>query len=227
MKHKLIYIIGILIVLLSTSCSGNYKDINLKTNNINATTSDNRDKKDIDAIKTIEPTIVAKAFSNDEDLFLENNYFIDFNPKVKASSSLKSNTKISYDVKNIHDGDLGTAWVEGNKDYGIGEYIDFIFDKSDKSFDIRFVNIYNGYRKNKKLWEANSRVKRIKLWKNNEPVAILELEDTMDIQRFSLDPQITVRAGECLDLKLEVIDVYEGKKYKDTSITEIDIGSGI
>lgn len=217
----------VLFASLFTSCSGNHKDINFKSNNTNTTTINIRNNKDTSDIKTIEPRIIAKAFSKDEDLFLENNYFIDFNPKVKASSSLKNKTKISYDVQNIHDGDLGTAWVEGNKDYGIGEYIDFIFDKRDKPFDIQFIDIYNGYRKNKKLWEANSRVRKIKLWRNNEPMAILELKDTMDIQRFSLDPQITVKAGECINLKLEIIDIYEGKKYKDTSITEIDMGSGI
>lgn len=221
MKISIKYLLAIsfIILIMLSSCNSELED---KVSNTYQKPTNSGE-----VIKAIESETVAKADSEEEQLYLENSYFIDYQPNINASSSKKNNGNISYDVKNIHDGNLDTAWINGSDDYGIGEFVEFIFNKSNESQTISFIDICNGNRKTKSLWDANSRVKKIKLWENDEVYAILNLKDTMDIQKFLIEPAIIVKPDETLKLKFEIIDVYKGTKDKDTSITEIDLGSGI
>ena len=44
---------------------------------------------------------------------------------VKASTNLAPQGKFKYFAKNVCDDDPTTAWVEGNADYGVGEFLEF------------------------------------------------------------------------------------------------------
>lgn len=134
--------------------------------------------------------------------------------KVSASSTLASQGKNNYSPPNIADDNPNTAWVEGKKDYGIGEYIeisDWMLCSDQK------IWILNGYQSNKQTWENNSRVKKIKISFNNKEICIVELKDIMGKQEINLP----IKIEESGMFRFTIIEVYPGAKYKDTAISGI------
>lgn len=136
---------------------------------------------------------------------------------VTASSALADR----YAAEKAHDFSIVTAWVEGVVDNGEGEYLRYSFPGTCPR--ITTVLIHNGYVKNWEVWYDNARVKRLLMYYNDEPYAILNLQDTMGLQSFD----VGVLGYEDKDsapawsIKFEILEVYPGKKYEDTAITEI------
>lgn len=139
--------------------------------------------------------------------------------EVTASSFLASSGNVDYKPENAHDFTLKTAWVEGVKGYGIGEYLEYSF--TNKCPRVTDIKIYNGYVKSDKTWKENSRVKTIKMYVNDTPYAILNLKDTTAEQTFSFEPLGRRADGKDLILKFEIVDVYKGTKFDDVAITEL------
>ncbi|MFD2562874.1 NADase-type glycan-binding domain-containing protein [Aquimarina rubra] len=142
---------------------------------------------------------------------------------ISASSQLKENNGINYAPKNTHDFDKNTAWVEGKPDYGIGEFIEYRFDFSEmKDYNgglgINRIILANGYKKSKTTWKNNSRIKRLKVYLNDKPFAMLHLLDSFEIQTIDIG-EIKFPVNTETKLKFEIIQVYEGTKYKDTAIS--------
>ena len=92
--------------------------------------------------------------------------------KVRASSTLANQGRISYAADNILDLSRNTIWCEGAKGYGIGEYIEITYGlkgaiyESDY-FDYSNMCIVNGYTRTDTLWRNNSRVKTLILYIND------------------------------------------------------------
>ena len=90
-----------------------------------------------------------------------------------SSSTLATYKDFVYSADKAHDFDVTTAWVEGKTDYGVGEFIEYSFDmttvKEKHQLGITKVILANGYKKAKKTWEENSRVKTIKMYVDNKP----------------------------------------------------------
>jgi len=63
-----------------------------------------------------------------------------------------------YDIGHIIDKDIKTAWVEGVKGDGIGEYILIATPE-----ETRTINIYSGYGQNLSLFNKNNRPQKIRL----------------------------------------------------------------
>ena len=138
---------------------------------------------------------------------------------VRSSSALKPSNGKSYEATNAKDLRLETAWVEGVKGNGEGEFLEYFF-KND-SPRVNKVIIINGYVKTPQLWKENNRVKELDLYINEEFYAMLQLKDVQSEQIFEL-PTLGRRAdGKDLILKFVIKSVYPGMKYKDTAITEI------
>ena len=137
------------------------------------------------------------------------------NYKIKASSSLGD----SYKAEFANDLSYKTAWVEGKKDEGIGEYLEYYF-KND-SPRITEIIISNGYMKSEETWKNNNRVKKLKLYVNDVPFGILNLKDSRTDQYFEMGTLGHNKNGTDLILKFEILEVYKGSKYNDTAITEI------
>ena len=140
-----------------------------------------------------------------------------YSPKIKASSSLKQQSNINYEPENIYDHNYKNVWAEGVSGYGIGEYI--IFHDGPYIDDDLKVIISNGYVKSEAAWKNNSRVKKLKLYCNDIPFAILNLEDSRSEQIFKF-PELPASYDEW-ELKFEILDIYKGEKYDDTVISEI------
>ena len=137
------------------------------------------------------------------------------NYKIKASSSLGD----SYKAEFANDLSYKTAWVEGKKDEGTGEYLEYYF-KND-SPRITEIIISNGYMKSEETWKNNNRVKKLKLYVNGVPLGVLNLKDSRTDQYFEVGTLGHNKNGTDLILKFEILEVYKGSKYNDTAITEI------
>jgi hypothetical protein len=137
---------------------------------------------------------------------------------VKASSTLAQQGKYKYLASNILDDNPTTAWVEGNVDYGIGEFLEF---KDWVPMGNGELSILNGYQSSKSAWENNSRVKKFKISINGKDVCILELGDVMGVQTFNLPVNALKTLGDGGILRFTIIEVYSGLKYKDTAISGI------
>lgn len=147
--------------------------------------------------------------------------------KVSASSSLSSQIDNSYEAKNAHDLSYKTAWVEGVSGYAIGEYLEYHF--APESPRITKIIVVNGYVKTKSAYNNNSRVKKLKVYANDKPYAILNLKDVIAEQIFEIEP-IGNSNRKDLDklktqpdwiIKFEILEVYKGLKYDDVVISEI------
>lgn len=147
--------------------------------------------------------------------------------EVAASSYLKSQSPTIYEPKNVHDLNYKSAWVEGVPGYGIGEFLIYTFEA--QSALITEIIVVNGYVKSEAAYRNNSRVKKLKVYLNEKPYAILNIEDKIANQGFKVDP-IGYSDREDLDalktkpnwtLKFEILEVYEGLKYDDTAVSEI------
>jgi hypothetical protein len=144
-----------------------------------------------------------------------------------VSSTLSSQGNNSYDKSNLGDRDARTAWVEGADGYGIGEYIEMVIDDD----AVRSFYILNGYQKSIKSWKDNSRVKSFKVYIDNIPICILELEDRMGKQGIPLGtlndllPEGFDIWGDALalEMRLEILEVYPGERWKDVCISGFSI----
>ncbi|WP_299242212.1 hypothetical protein [uncultured Aquimarina sp.] len=146
---------------------------------------------------------------------------------VSASSYLKTQGKTSYVPKNAHDFDYKNAWVEGVDGYGVGEFLEFSFPQENPR--ITQISIVNGYVKSEKAWRENSRVKKLKMYIDDVPYAILNLKDERATNHFEVAPIGNADRNNYEELaklpdwtmKFEILEVYRGEKYEDTVISEI------
>jgi hypothetical protein len=158
--------------------------------------------------------------------------------KSFASSSLKSSKNSNYNINNISDQDISTAWVEGKEGYGIGEK--FWFELG--NYGIHFGNafdfkgefiLFNGYCKSEGHWKNNSRVKKLLMYFNDEPFCEVFLQDTWHLQHFDVGQYFTglksdkpnneakfVIKNKTDKITFEILEVYEGEKYDDVCISE-------
>lgn len=136
---------------------------------------------------------------------------------VTASSALNN----EYLATNVHDFRITTTWIDGSRGNGEGEFIVYSFPGDCPR--ITNISIHNGYVKNKKLWKKYGRVKKLLMYYNNEPYAILNLKDCRDYQNFEVGTLgfKHKQNASAWTLKFEIIEVYPGKKSRHTAITEI------
>ena len=147
---------------------------------------------------------------------------------LRASSILESQTENLYHVNNLGDNQAATAWVEGAKGSGIGEFIRF-----DYAYDIAYAQaaegafnykdewqILNGYQKSLQTWQDNGRIKRLKMYINEVAFCYINLLDEPGIQTISLGFLDYLEKDKgTIRIKLEIADIYAGDKYMDTALS--------
>lgn len=139
---------------------------------------------------------------------------------VSASSYLKSSGYVNYKGANAHDLNYRKVWAEGVDGDGIGEYLIYKFRGG--SPRVTKIIVVNGYVKNQTVFKENSRVKKLKVYKDGKPIAILELKDMMGEQVFEIGTLGDNRENApAWSLKFEILEVYKGDKYDDTVISEL------
>jgi hypothetical protein len=136
-------------------------------------------------------------------------------PKVTvASSSLKGTPTASFQPTNLVDADLTTAWIEGAKGPGLGEWVRFEFTKPTL---ISRIEIANGYQKDQARFETNPRVRLVNIEFSSGATYLVELKDTKDLQYI-------IPAGEATEwIKFVIVSVYPGVQSEDTALSEIHL----
>ncbi len=153
--------------------------------------------------------------------------------KLEASSTLPNQGKNSYDVVNLLDGDVGKVWAATFK----GEPLTIEIDV--EAYAVSSIELTNGYRRDKKSYESNSRVKTMKVYINSRD----RLVKTFTFKNFGWSPYLNrySETGEAYapvmysekisfptqtDVQkviLEITDIYPGKKWKDVCLGTIGI----
>mgnify|MGYP006283834233 CR=1 FL=1 len=138
-----------------------------------------------------------------------------------------------YDTYNWHhstDGSKMTAWCFKEQDLNenplfikkinypiIKEHEMIQTKKFDSPIYVTKISIINGFTKNSNTFSTNSRVKTIELTINNKN-QVISLKDSADKQTFDLIEKADIGKG----ISFKIIDYYNGSKYDDICISEID-----
>lgn len=147
--------------------------------------------------------------------------------KIKTSSELNEkgtiysgNNLLKKATENESDDNffqLANPWIEGDKDYGIGEY----FELSGEGVLNDYIYISIGYVDINKpyLYELNSRPSAFDVYIDGIYWKTITLEDTPDPQRFELYGSADIKENSTI--RFVIKDVYKGTKYKDTCVNFI------
>lgn len=134
---------------------------------------------------------------------------------ITASSRLVEENYY-HQAENAADNNKNTAWVEGNAGEGIGEWIKF---ESDVEQTVNSFSIINGYAKDNDFYKTNNRVAKFLVEYSDGTSEIIDLEDmTLSKQEIKLD-----NTKKTKYVKFTIMEVYNGSKYDDTCISEINI----
>lgn len=135
--------------------------------------------------------------------------------KDVSASSYLSEKNIKHVPDLIMDGDTTTAWVEGVDGNGEGESITFTLGDL---YAVSDIKIWNGYQKSEDLYYKNARPAELELEFSDGSTERISLQDTSSgFQEFALERHVTSY------VKVKIISTYEGSKYEDTVISEIEL----
>jgi hypothetical protein len=148
---------------------------------------------------------------SDENPFLFGSGCTESPEKARASSFLNQQGNVTYFATKAIDDNPRTAWVEGKSDYGIGQYIEM-----DLPYGGYNIGFFNGYQKNIESWKNNSRVKKMKVYGDGIPLCLVVMQDKMGCQFFDIPSK-----AEYTWYRFEIVEVYQGLKWKDVAISEI------
>ena len=122
-----------------------------------------------------------------------------------------------YTVNNVFDGNCATAYVEDTKDNLL-----FITVYNEKFEKISKIKLVNGYSSNYELYNNNSRIKSLGDYYINSESLKNEKDfysnASVDVKDLYREPQI-LKWNESI---LAVTEIFDGQKYSDTCISELD-----
>jgi hypothetical protein len=155
---------------------------------------------------------------------------------LTVSSALKSEGFARYGKDSMLDGDLRTAWVEGAPGLGIGETITF----EPKNAYITEMAVLNGYVADESRYYENARIKKLRVEIDYKPSGEAHEKHVQkdiilpDRSYKSLKPRYPFSSVDWIleqpqgdafieKVKLTILEVYPGRKFEDTAITELYI----
>ncbi len=133
--------------------------------------------------------------------------------KITASSSRADYNSITYGAENVSDKNSSTAWTpEENSE---NPWICFS-SKTEQTLSGFYIQ--NGYFKSEKLYNENMRAKDIEVDCNGEA-----FEFTLNDAGFGKLQNVKFpQPVKCSSLKITVLSYYEGSKYNELCISEIE-----
>ncbi|WP_461207805.1 NADase-type glycan-binding domain-containing protein [Clostridium sp. DL1XJH146] len=166
--------------------------------------------------------IMAESFRLNNDLLVnEESSITEGSPdyviwdRVRASSILEASSS-TYVAENVLDWDSSTAWVEGDKADGEGEWIKL---ECDHEIEFNVISIMNGYNKSEDIYYKNNRVKTIEIELSDGSKTTIDLSDEFGCYNYiTFDNTIKTKS-----IKISILDVYYGTKYSDTCISSIEV----
>lgn len=163
------------------------------------------------------------ADDNGRDYFvLGNQYYKEFSYQITSSSFLKEG-KIAHGPQALNDKKMDTAWVEGVKGDGIGE---FLVIKPRQKTRLTHIAIASGFNYSRSLYEENNRLAGVEVIINGTYKKQFSLPDEFTTYE-AYDPygytllDVSDFKGEVNNIKLVISKVYKGSKYDDTCVSEI------
>jgi hypothetical protein len=138
---------------------------------------------------------------------------------VSSSSHLRTDRWGQYQAWMAVDGRASSAWVEGVRGSGVGEWIMLTFPGT---VEIHSVSLDVGYDSSASLFSKNNRIKRATLVFSNGDTLELGFADRRGTQTIPL-----VRAPgpniQTAFVKIVIEEVYPGWKYDDTCLAEVAV----
>lgn len=138
--------------------------------------------------------------------------------EVTASSFLTTKSGNTYPVSNLTDGKKKTAWSEGVSGTGVSESLTFTFEEK---INLESIKIVNGYCKSRKTYRNNPRVKEVKVTFDDGKSERITLEDDYNTEQVIMFDE---HHGS-QTVTLEIVSVYSGRKFKDTSLSEVSFNT--
>ncbi|MBN2354283.1 MAG: discoidin domain-containing protein [Spirochaetales bacterium] len=134
--------------------------------------------------------------------------------EVKASSFVVESVLAygRYHPLQALDGDPLTAWNEGAKGPGIGEWIEIDFEKPVKADEIRLMPGYY----DPAWYKQNNRIKSLEIALDGKTMTAA-LTDGMDEKTIALNNEAAFSR-----MRYTITGVHKGTKYDDTCLSEID-----
>jgi hypothetical protein len=149
-----------------------------------------------------------------------------------ASSSLKADNFGTYDPWNATDMEVDSAWVEGVKGSGIGEWLAWRADYLGSTLAARMGYGTTAWKLNNRVKDARIRVFAIGTEDFSSPLPEKDLlvSSSMLDMKISFDdydgwayadlPETLESPGQYLAV-MEILSVYKGDNYDDTCVSEI------
>lgn len=140
--------------------------------------------------------------------------------EIRASSFL-SEGQLSHWPEHLFDGDPMTAWVENKKDWGTGESVMCVFTAP---IDVYRIDVLNGYQLSAAAFNDNARIKKLGLRFLDAGGCLIE-EAELDLVDGTVAQEFAFDIKKCLSLAVIILDVYQGKKWKDTCLSSFEVYS--
>lgn len=132
---------------------------------------------------------------------------------LTVSSQLTGKSGTVYGAAFLSDGDTSTPWEEGVEGDGIGEQITYEPEAGTK---IQAIRIYPGNGRSDKAFQENNRPKTMTLEIDGKKQT-LDFDDAGHFYTFSSKKPVTAKK-----VKLIIDSVYQGSKWQDTCISEVE-----
>ncbi len=136
-----------------------------------------------------------------------------------ASSSLTPTNITDFRPTNLLDSDPATAWVEGAKGTGAGQWVKFEFDPT---ISLMRIEISNGYQKDDDFFANYVRVKSIQLDYSDGSHQTVELQDEQGIQVIDASENGT-KPLETQWIKFTILSVYPTYKFANAALSDIRV----
>ena len=132
---------------------------------------------------------------------------------LSVSSQLTGKSGTVYGAAFLNDGDTSTPWEEGVEGDGIGEQITY---EPESGTNLQVIRIYPGNGRSDKAFQENNRPKTITLEIDGKKQT-LNFDDAGHFYTFSSKKPVTAK-----QVKLIIDSVYQGSKWQDTCISEVE-----
>lgn len=136
-------------------------------------------------------------------------------PASAQADSQKQSEEEDYSGSRLIDGDPATSWQEGEEGTGEGKGVILTLDGSHQ---IRYLALYLGNWKSDELWNYNARPQSLAVQVGEGEEEVLEFPDEKKV--FYLALQEPVEASE---IKIRIQSSYEGERWEDNCISEIEV----
>lgn len=191
------------------------------------------------------PTIYAKIIDSTDYRFKNNleEYHEGYEWKLwsfpfrKDGMQTPSKDSLGLLVYSINDLDLTTNWTSLDSTGGLGKKFDFYLEFNPDGFYSTayqfygFINVFNGNCQSITSWEEFSRIKTMNVYYNDIQICKVELMDSWHFQDFDIGQFFVNKYwGKFLDAKyeikdndkltFEIMEIYPGTKYNNTSLSE-------